>query len=162
MSAIRLVYRADWAPKRANVRRSDTNRQPPRTAPVAPGKNLMKASSSLSSFMMGSRARAEAIAEPVEPIEVNDEVDELEKYLAYPEADMDVDLQQWWVDHAPEFPTVAKMARQWLSSPASSAEVERVFSKAGKMHDDQRKRTSEDLLCENLMLGYNLKMRRLP
>jgi len=57
---------------------------------------------------------------------------------------------------------VAKMARQWLSSPASSAEVERVFSKAGKMHDDQRKRTSEDLLCENITLGYNMKMRMLP
>ena len=154
------MYRADWAPKRPNVRRADVNRQAPRVAvSTTIGKNLMKSSSNLSTFMMGSRARAEALAEPVEP--ADDEADELEKYLAYPDADLEIDVQEWWKDHAAEFPSVAKMARQWLSSPATSAEVERVFSKAGKMHDDQRKRTSEDLLCENLMLGYNAKMRKM-
>ena len=33
-------------------------------------------------------------------------------------------------------PTLAKMARQHLGRPASSAGVERMFSKAGRLHDD--------------------------
>ncbi len=108
----------------------------------------MKSSSNLSTFMMGSRARAEALDELAEP--ADDEADELlEKYLACPDADLELDVREWWKDHAAEFPSVAKMARQWLSSPVTFAEVERVFRKAGKMHDDQKKRTSEDLLCEN-------------
>ena len=32
---------------------------------------------------------------------------------------------------------------------------------AGKMHDDHKKRTTEDLLSENLFVGANSKLRRL-
>eukprot|EP00965_Chrysotila_dentata_P200425 6179969-Pleurochrysis_carterae.AAC.1 len=35
-----------------------------------------------------------------------------------------------------DFLFLAKMARQHLGRPATSAGVERMFSKAGKMHDD--------------------------
>ena len=31
--------------------------------------------------------------------------------------------------------------KSFLGCPATTAELERVFSKAGKLHDDQRKRT---------------------
>ena len=37
-------------------------------------------------------------------------------------------------------PTIARMARQYLGRHASSAGVERIFSKAGKLHDDLRHR----------------------
>ena len=39
---------------------------------------------------------------------------------------------------------VAKMAKQYLAAPASSAIVERVFSAAGKMHSDLRKSMKDD------------------
>ena len=161
LSAIRHVYNADYAPRRGNAPRRVVRvvRQHGDAGSAAgPAKSLMK-SSSLSSFMKGARARVEAPStSAVVPAE---ELDELEMYLASPDEDMDVDVQEWWASNASKFPTVAKMARQWLSSPATSAEVERVFTKAGKMNDDHKKRTSEDLLCENLFVGANSKIRRL-
>ena len=38
------------------------------------------------------------------------------------------------------------MAAQYLGRPASSAGVERMFSKAGKLHDDLKKRQVDDTL----------------
>ena len=35
-----------------------------------------------------------------------------------------------------DLPYLAKMARQFLSMPASSAGLERLFHTAGRMHDD--------------------------
>ena len=61
---------------------------------------------------------------------------------------MDIDILDWWKarDHDKKqdaatgrpqgLSTLAKMARQYLGRPASSAGVERAFSKAGKLHDD--------------------------
>ena len=127
------------------------------------GKNMMKASSSLSSFMMGSRARAEASITPANVStgtehHVNDDLD---VYLSMPDVELDTDIQDWWCKNAHMFPSVAKMARQFLSPPATSADCERVFTTAGKMHDDHKKRTTEDLLSENLFVGANSKLRRL-
>ena len=129
---------------------------------VAPtmGKNMMKASGSLSAFMMGSRARAEACATTTTAIEEHIG-DDLDLYLNLPDVEVDTDIQDWWCKNAHRFPSVAKMARQFLSAPATSADCERVFSKAGKMHDDHKKRTTEDLLSENLFVGSNSKLRRL-
>jgi len=36
----------------------------------------------------------------------------------------------WWKKHATEFPTIARMARDYLAIPATSVSVERVFSKS--------------------------------
>ena len=75
-------------------------------------------------------------------------LDDLEKYLELPAiSNMDLDLLAWWkaryhklpedlASGRPEgLPTLAKMARQHLGRPASSAGVERMFSKAGRLHD---------------------------
>ncbi len=63
-------------------------------------------------------------------------------------SNIDLDLLTWWKarDHnlpedlasgRPEgLPTLTKMARQNLGRQASSAGVERTFSKAGRLHDD--------------------------
>ena len=66
------------------------------------------------------------------------EVDELEKYLAMSLEDTDIVLLDWWKNHEYRFPKLAKMAKQYLAAPASTAGVERVFSAAGRMHNDLR------------------------
>jgi hypothetical protein len=57
--------------------------------------------------------------------------DELDKYLALPvEKNTDLDVLAWWKAKDNEkdgLPILAKMARQFLGRPASSAGVERMF-----------------------------------
>ena len=87
--------------------------------------------------------------------------DELEKYLALPmEMNMDLDVLAWWKakDCAPKdggLPVLAKMARQYLGRPASSAGVERMFSKAGKLHGDDKKRQEDSCLEHALFAAAN-------
>ena len=71
-----------------------------------------------------------------------------EKYLLLAQEPMNSDVLAWWKlrDHneaadpstgRPEgLPHLARMVRQWLGAPATSAGVERLFSKAGSMHHD--------------------------
>ena len=47
------------------------------------------------------------------------------------------------------------MARQYLGRPASSAGVERMFSKAGKQYDDDKKRQEHDSLEAAMLAAAN-------
>ena len=47
------------------------------------------------------------------------------------------------------------MAKQYLAPPFSSAGVERVFSAAGKMHDDLRKSEKDNTLEHSLFAAFN-------
>jgi len=47
--------------------------------------------------------------------------------------------------------------KSFLGCPATTAELERVFSKAGKPHDDQRKRTLDVTLEQQLFAAFNWK-----
>jgi hypothetical protein len=79
-----------------------------------------------------------------------------------PETDLDLDVLAWWKarDHAlpgdpasgrpSGLPHLAKMARQFLGRPASSAGVERFFSMAGKLHSDLKKAQGDDTLEHSL------------
>ena len=86
-------------------------------------------------------------------------MDDLEKYLALPVKDnLDLDVLSWWKarDHdkaadpasgrRAEVPDLAKMAARYLGRPASSAGVERMFSKAGKLQDAMKKGQVDDTL----------------
>ena len=97
-------------------------------------------------------------------------MDDLEKYLALPvEANLDLDVLAWWKarDHNKPadpasgrpagLPSLAKMAAQILGRPASSAGVERLFSKAGKLHDDLKKGQVDDTLEHSLFAAANTK-----
>ena len=48
-----------------------------------------------------------------------------------------------------------KMARQYLGRPASSAGVERLFSKAGKLYDDEKKGQQDESLEHALFAAAN-------
>ena len=56
---------------------------------------------------------------------------------------------------------MAELGPRWSSStslpraPASSAGVERVFSAAGKMHDDLKKSAKDDTLEHSIIAAFN-------
>ena len=88
--------------------------------------------------------------------EAPDKKDELEEYLAEPvETDPDINLLKYWKKKEEKWPKLAKMAKQYLASPASSAGVERVFSAAGRMHDDMRKSMTNESLQHSLFAAFN-------
>ena len=104
---------------------------------------------------------------PLAPIDVDADADtpadeqvtdELERYLALPvEKNMDLDVLAWWKakDCKDGLPALAKMARQYLGRPASSAGVERMFSKAGKLYDDEKKGQEDETLEHSLFAAAN-------
>jgi len=47
------------------------------------------------------------------------------------------------------------MVKQYFAAPASTAGVERVFSAAGKMHDDLKKSSKDELLKHSLFAAHN-------
>jgi hypothetical protein len=53
---------------------------------------------------------------------------ELWRYSAAPTADADVDVLEWWKCHTRKYPWLARIARDYLGIPATSAPAERVFS----------------------------------
>ena len=85
------------------------------------------------------------------------EVDELEEYLAAPLASTEIDLLQWWKNRECRWPKLAKMAKQFLAAPASTAGVERVFSAAGRMHDDMRKAMKDSTLEHSLFAAFTMQ-----
>jgi len=62
----------------------------------------------------------------------------------------------WWNDHKFQFPYLEKLARRYLSAPASSLPSEQLFSGASQIFSDRR----GSLLSEKgemlLLLKYNL------
>ena len=82
--------------------------------------------------------------------------DELDKYLSLPvEKNIDLDVLAWWKAKDCQkdgLPILAKMARQFLGRPASSAGVERMFSKAGKLHGED-KASQEDGTLEHCLFA---------
>ena len=55
------------------------------------------------------------------------------------------------------WPKLAKMAKKYLAAPFSSGGVERVFSAAGKMHDDLRKSEKDSTLEHSLFAAFNIE-----
>ena len=103
-------------------------------------------------------AQASYNAIKVDKADASAERDELEEYLASPdETDFEMDLLKYWKESEYKWPALAKMAKQYLAAPASSAGVERVFSTAGKMHDDLRKAMKDDSLKHSLFAAFNTK-----
>src|SRR5204862_3988236 len=65
----------------------------------------------------------------------NDENDEINCYLdniKTPQAIPETDPFQWWVNHKQRFPILYKIARKYLSIPATFVPSEQLFNEAGK------------------------------
>ena len=82
-------------------------------------------------------------------------VDQLAKYLAMPDESANIDILVWWRKNKHLFPDVARMARQFLACPATSAGVERMFSKAGRNHKDLQKRAKDGTLRLTMLASIN-------
>ena len=103
--------------------------------------------------LLGKKAMIAAPSPTVVPVR-----DELEEYLSSPlETDMDLDLLKYWKLKETTWPKLAKMAKQYLAAPFSSGFVERVFSAAGKMHDDLRKSEKDSTLEHSLFAAFNIE-----
>ena len=82
---------------------------------------------------------------------------EFDSYLSLPLQNRTSDPLQWWPDHAGAMPYIARLARKFLATPASSVYSERLFSEYGNIFEEKRAwllpRTGEKLL----FLHHNLK-----
>ena len=80
--------------------------------------------------------------------------DELAKYLALPQQPMSTCPLTWWREQKEEdaYPNLEVMARQYLGCPASSASVERLFSRVGVAFSDKRKSAGSATL-ESIMFA---------
>ena len=97
--------------------------------------------------------------EPAEEQAVPAVITEVDKYLALPQmralspSGVEANPLEWWAGHESVIPHLAKMARQFLALPASSAGPERLFHAAGRMHDDLKKST-KDTTMEHVLNVY--------
>ena len=83
----------------------------------------------------------------VDPSSVNGET-ELNAYMRVQQVANDTDPLMWWKQHQQEFPRLSRMARQYLSVPASSASPERLFSSVGLVKSDLRGRLLDTTLID--------------
>jgi len=65
---------------------------------------------------------------------------------------------QWWKQHEREFPVLARLARKFLSIPASSAEPERTWSAAGYLCSSLRAKLSDSTVAQRVFLHHNLSL----
>ena len=79
-------------------------------------------------------------------------ISEFDRYIATP-VPADVDALQWWHDNEKHFPTVACLAKKYLSMPATSVLSERQFSAAGRLVTKLRSRLDPDRV-DTIMFLY--------
>jgi len=76
---------------------------------------------------------------------------ELDLYLDLPiEEDEDANPLEFWQRHEKSYPTLSKLATQYLAMPASSGSVERLFSIAGSIARARRARIKTALMEKTL------------
>ena len=84
----------------------------------------------------------------------------LKEYLALPQIKhklkslykSEQQVNNWWLQHREQFPNLEVMARQYLGCPATSASVERLFSKVGVAFSAKRKNSEAETLA-NIMFA---------
>ena len=65
---------------------------------------------------------------------------------------------EYWHSKTSTYPDLARMWRQFHACPASGGGIERVFTAAGKQHDDLKKKTMDKTLESTLKAGINTKL----
>ena len=81
------------------------------------------------------------------PFSVNGKT-ELNACMRVQQVSNDTDPLMWWKQHQPEFPRLARLARQYLAVSASSASAEKLFSSVGLVKSDLRGRLLDTTLID--------------
>ena len=76
-------------------------------------------------------------------------------YLRVPAIDGEDNVLRWWQEHEGRFPRMARMARQYLAVPASSASVERLFSSVGLVKSDLREKLLDSTTIDIMFAKHN-------
>ena len=82
---------------------------------------------------------------------------QLDEYLGLPLQNRLANPLRWWKDHAERFPYLAKLARKYLATPASSVYSERLFSEYGNIFEEKRARLLPKTGEKLLFLHHNIK-----
>lgn len=82
---------------------------------------------------------------------------ELRRYLEEALIPRGADPLQWWEKHSSLFPKLQRLAKKYLSIPATSVPAERLFSKAGELVSHRRSALSDENINMILFLYKNLE-----
>ena len=83
----------------------------------------------------------------------NDQPDELHSFLRSGLANIERDSIKLWIEMAPTYPRLSKVALKYLCVTATSVPSERLFSKAGNTLTEKRNRLKGQQLSEQLFLN---------
>ena len=81
---------------------------------------------------------------------------EVNAFLIETEIANDIDPLMWWKEKRLNFPNVARVARKWLSVPATSTPSERVFSICGLVDTAKRSKLLGESIQKQVFLYNNI------
>lgn len=80
---------------------------------------------------------------------------EVERFLSLPREPRNSDPIEWWESHKDEFKLLVPMALQYLCTPPSSVDSERLFSSAKQVYTDNRNRLGTDIAEKLIFIMRN-------
>jgi len=89
---------------------------------------------------------------------LNNETEEIKRYLAAPNKDKWVDPINWWKLNQNSYPNLCLMAADFLCIPSTDVHSEQVFSKAGELITEKRNTLSQNNIKISMLLNSWKKM----
>lgn len=151
-------YNASAEPEAQEDDAAAPPRTPTRPEQPAPKRRKVSASSFFAPRAAGTAAQAPSRSSPRRRLLDTPYDDELTEYLALPQIEFDAiaDPLEWWKEHAKRYPNLSIMARQYLACPATSATVERLFSKVGIAYAKKRQSAGANTIADLIFTEANV------